>query len=837
MENILKIVALGFFYCFAVAFSFGQTIVWTENFDNGLNGWSLNSGATGSNKWTINNDWGNSFVCPNTFFTPLLCTQDQSATTISIPNQGYLHIYATTGADGMEHALFNNSNQSAISNCNAISPSIPTTGFDSSVKLSFWWLCNGSAGVDEGKSYYSWDDGTTWIPLDTHHSKTTWQYFQFSLSDFTNQSHIKLKFNWKNGHLTGGDNDPPLAVDDIRFFIDDNIPPPPPLPDCSISGLNTVCTNESITLVGTPSNGTWNVNPLGIVTVANGVVTAGNTTGNVTITYSDASVCNGTATHDIAVTDCTPPGLIISDLSPDPLQLCEGYNFGSGTNIQINVTGTPATGNNYIVELSDVSGSFSTPTTIATLPSTQNGNVSITPLSIPSATLSGLVPGTGYKVRVRSTDPSETSNGTIQFIYHPTPTVTWNYTSPHSVCNSVTGLPLNATAIPSGGTFEYSGTGVSDANFNPSLAGVNTHTISVEYTSPASCKKTEELTIIVNDCTCDENNLLTSTQSTFVVCDTIFKIPDGTLSNIQGTLSWTVNNFGVIDDATSETPTLTIANSQVINYVMSASDECGNVSINVKFVPKPLVSIETQDPCIVPKQVKALSLDSLDWSTGDNGTALSFSNDSSAVSFDGMKNYFVDVSAATGSYWLKYTTISGSECDYEDSIKIDFSAPPSAQVQDDSICPGGTYQLFASSNEQDIIYIWNTGYIGNPLIVTEPGIYSVKGKNSCGESAESVATISLKTCQIDAIANVISLSSKNGNNIWFVPNDGAKDFECLIFNRWGGVVFELKNANEKWYGKDKSGNDLPEGVYFYKVTASYDNGKEETKHGFINLIH
>jgi len=97
------------------------------------------------------------------------------------------------------------------------------------------------------------------------------------------------------------------CIDAVFYNVTINDCTPPLLDDCTISGLNTVCTNESITLVSSSSDGTWNAVPSGIVTVLNGVVTAGSNTGTVTISYSGSSTCNGTATHQVTITDCTPP--------------------------------------------------------------------------------------------------------------------------------------------------------------------------------------------------------------------------------------------------------------------------------------------------------------------------------------------------------------------------------------------------------------------------------------------------------------------------------------------------------------------------------------------------
>ncbi len=52
-----------------------------------------------------------------------------------------------------------------------------------------------------------------------------------------------------------------------------------------------------------------------------------------------------------------------------------------------------------------------------------------------------------------------------------------------------------------------------------------------------------------------------------------------------------------------------------------------------------------------------------------------------------------------------------------------------------------------------------------------------------------------------------------------------------IINRWGEVVFESSNYLNNWNGKDKSGKDLSQGVYFYKLVSQ----SGEKKEGFVHI--
>lgn len=60
------------------------------------------------------------------------------------------------------------------------------------------------------------------------------------------------------------------------------------------------------------------------------------------------------------------------------------------------------------------------------------------------------------------------------------------------------------------------------------------------------------------------------------------------------------------------------------------------------------------------------------------------------------------------------------------------------------------------------------------------------------------------------------------------------DFELLIFDRWGTVVFHSTNQNEGWDGT-VNGQALSTGVFVYKL--SYNDGNfEHLESGSLTLI-
>lgn len=84
------------------------------------------------------------------------------------------------------------------------------------------------------------------------------------------------------------------------------------------------------------------------------------------------------------------------------------------------------------------------------------------------------------------------------------------------------------------------------------------------------------------------------------------------------------------------------------------------------------------------------------------------------------------------------------------------------------------------------------------------------------------------------IPNVFSPNGDGENDYFYITATGLDDYELMILNRWGNVVFESSNPNEGWDGTF-NGTPCTEGVYFYKLKGKQKN-KEINEHGFLTLV-
>ena len=123
------------------------------------------------------------------------------------------------------------------------------------------------------------------------------------------------------------------------------------------------------------------------------------------------------------------------------------------------------------------------------------------------------------------------------------------------------------------------------------------------------------------------------------------------------------------------------------------------------------------------------------------------------------------------------------------------------------------------------------------------GIYTIsviRYSNGC-PSEPQTTTVNLVECprELIYIPNSFTPDGDEHNNVWlpvFTSGYDEYDYNLLIYNRWGEVIFESNKAN---YGWDGTYNNImcPAGIYVWRIT--YGNKKDDSKKvitGNINLI-
>ena len=146
-------------------------------------------------------------------------------------------------------------------------------------------------------------------------------------------------------------------------------------------------------------------------------------------------------------------------------------------------------------------------------------------------------------------------------------------------------------------------------------------------------------------------------------------------------------------------------------------------------------------------------------------------------------------------------------------------------------CEGLTAQYTNASNiisGEPLSYVWDFGDGAsssdeNPLhTFNYDGNYtttlSVTSQSACKNQFSINNTVAAqKDNVVIDLPNVITPNGDNVNDCYIFKADG--DFnacsELRVYNRWGKEVFKSESSDNCWDGKDKNGNKVENGAYYY----------------------
>ena len=89
---------------------------------------------------------------------------------------------------------------------------------------------------------------------------------------------------------------------------------------------------------------------------------------------------------------------------------------------------------------------------------------------------------------------------------------------------------------------------------------------------------------------------------------------------------------------------------------------------------------------------------------------------------------------------------------------------------------------------------------------------------------------------IPTIHNVFTPNGDNVNDFFDFEENAMQEISVEIYNRWGSLVMNWTDLEEGWDGKGSDGQDLPDAVYFYVLTAEGEDGHYYENKGSITLI-
>lgn len=293
------------------------------------------------------------------------------------------------------------------------------------------------------------------------------------------------------------------------------------------------------------------------------------------------------------------------------------------------------------------------------------------------------------------------------------------------------------------------------------------------------------------------------------------------------------NNLGIADSLSN----ITAPNGAyaVLEYVVSLYTANGCTSsdtFNITYHPIPGATLNIATPC---DGESALFTSQLNWTSNPPPTpsvvySLNFGDGQNSPSSN-----ISHVYESTGTYEAILNVTSDEGCSSTDTLEFTIFAVPTLTPSATASCgQEGTFQVdLELGNYTFDQLIWNIPGVGDfafpsfSHIFINPGNYvatlTIEGTNGCDFSETLPFTI-LPSVTIEnlIIPNVVTPNGDQINDVLALDNLflNCTDFDLIILNRWGHVVYEMTNSSAPFSGMDASGKDLEAGVYFYKLTTN-----------------
>ncbi len=322
---------------------------------------------------------------------------------------------------------------------------------------------------------------------------------------------------------------------------------------------------------------------------------------------------------------------------------------------------------------------------------------------------------------------------------------------------------------------------------------------------------------------------------------------DGSQSTSQFTIQWTgLNGAANPTPATSLTPTISAAGTYLLTISNTANGCVDKDTVVVSLLLPPAANAGADQSICGDMALLSANLPTGTtgaWTTSGSATLGSASaNETDASDLEGGDNKFV---------W----TLSAPGCpDYSsDEMSVVVEEAPAA-FDDILTIPADKRTGAVNLVVNDVLTNagqWEVTLLNQPEIGVVDSLKNGQLFFSVPRGASGQVVLNYEICNLDcpdlcATAKV-TISINNDGFVPETPNtitpngDGLNDFfvfddlitstpdqfpdnELIIFNRWGDIVYQAKPYHNDWDGVGESGQELPQGTYYYILRLNIAEG-------------
>ncbi len=317
------------------------------------------------------------------------------------------------------------------------------------------------------------------------------------------------------------------------------------------------------------------------------------------------------------------------------------------------------------------------------------------------------------------------------------------------------------------------------------------------------------------------------------------------------------------DNWASTTNTITDNPLATTTYTIQVADNCNLdstqytvtmvIPIYDSLIVAPFDTIICEDPVgtltIPARTTGGTGVYSFDWSNGASspsivtdavgGTVYSVTVTDECGLKDDMVANVTYLGAPIFNLQRFYTDSNGVDqtVDFEDQLIVDYSPLNILFRADGAVVPPDSvsWDLWFNGSSADAAYGWPVLNTSDPDVefsYEDEGLYQVRlivtSEEGCADTAFALHEVKFR----GSPPNVFTPNGDGVNDIFRIPGSEAlRDFNCVIYNRWGRKVFEWTDPYSGW-----DGSGFSDGVYYYIVTGKRGNGDAYQEQGNVTLI-
>ncbi|MFN7690958.1 MAG: PKD domain-containing protein, partial [Bacteroidota bacterium] len=420
---------------------------------------------------------------------------------------------------------------------------------------------------------------------------------------------------------------------------------------------------------------------------------------------------------------------------------------------------------------------------------------------------------------------------TITINVVPSPVITIQPYGPY--CANAAPVDLDYSVSNPNYVENWGGPGITNSQtglFNPTIAGVGAHNITLTVSVPnAACTATQS-TII---------NVINTPDATITAPDTLFCSVDSPVQLSGATTggTWSSIPGGFITSGLFNPASAPTGETLLIYSFVGACPNSDTVSVTVNQTPPTPIISQNQINCNgVNLPLGAIT------ANGIAGGTVSWYLSSSLSGLISTGNTYQGDFFTEGTIYA-YDSINGCVSDTA-FLLINFNPAPTAQFTVDPAVGSGTIPLQVVLNNGSTgqnEWNWNFGD-GSAIdtafspthIYTAGGIFRIILTVTNDFGCTDTTGFTIIAIEETIIPNIFSPNGDGSNDEFYFKIDAnsLKSFKATIFDRWGKKVIDFASVKDRW-----DGGNYPAGTYYYTIEATDINDQpfKET-HGFFKMM-